>query len=125
MYCIPCKISVCRKCNYEEHKNHILISKKDFHFTPQKIDLIYDSIQKTISSDKIFVDHKPIIKELSNQIEQMCQYLYHKVDQLKEMKMKEISKMFKGFSSNINNLRQRIEKARNELKIFYNENKNF
>ena len=32
LYCIPCKISVCSKCNYNEHKNHILISKKDSPF---------------------------------------------------------------------------------------------
>ena len=23
MYCVPCKITLCQKCNYEEHKNYI------------------------------------------------------------------------------------------------------
>ena len=54
----------------------------------------------------MFINHRPMIKELSNQIDKISQCLHHKVDQLKEMKMKEISNIFEGFSSNINNLRQ-------------------
>ena len=125
LYCIPCKISVCSKCNYSEHQNHILISKKDYHFNPENIDSIYDSIQCTLSADKMFVDHKPTQKELVNQIEKMAQVLHKKIDMIKDMKIKEITKMFDGFASNVNQLKQRIEKGRTDLKGFYNKNNKF
>jgi hypothetical protein len=116
---------VCSKCNYNEHKNHILISKKDYHFKPETIDSIYDSIQCTLSADKMFDDHKPTLKELINQIEKMAQVLHKKIDMIKDMKIKEITKMFDGFASNVNQLKQRIEKGRADLKGFYNKNHKF
>lgn len=73
----------------------------------------------------MFINHRPMIKELSNQIDKISQCLHHKVDQLKEMKMKEISNIFEGFSSNINNLRQWNEKGRNEQKNYYHKHKKF
>lgn len=66
----------------------------------------------------MFVDHKLIIKELSSQVETMSQYLHYQIKKLKEIKMKEVSKVFESFSPNINNRKQRIKKGSNKLKIF-------
>ena len=125
MYCIPCKVSICDKCKLEEHQNHILISKSQFDFNEATIDEIYNQIIKAVSSDQLFIDYKPIQNQLIEQVDKMIESLQKKLEKLKEIKTKEIIAMFNGFTSNVNNLKQRIEKARTDLKQYYQKNRKF
>ena len=125
MYCIPCKESVCECCNYEEHKNHILISKTKFDLSEKSIDDIYNQIESALTSEKVFVDYKPVQNDLIDQVNQLIEKLQDMIEKLKDIKVKEIQKMFNGFSGNVNNLKSRIEKSRAELKTYLNKNKKF
>ena len=125
MYCIPCKVSICDKCKLEEHQKHILISKSQFDFNEATIDEIYNQIIKAVSSDQLFIDYKPIQNQLIEQVDKMIESLQKKLEKLKEIKTKEIIAMFNGFTSNVNNLKQRIEKARTDLKQYYQKNRKF
>ena len=125
MYCIPCKVSICDKCKLEEHQKHILISKSQFDFNESTIDEIYNQIIKAVSSDQLFIDYKPIQNQLIEQVDKMIESLQKKLEKLREIKTKEIIAMFNGFTSNVNNLKQRIEKSRADLKQYYQKNKKF
>ena len=125
MYCIPCKVSICDKCKLEEHKKHILISKAQFDFNDATIDEIYNQIIKAVSSDQLFIDYKPIQNQLIEQADKMIENLQKKLEKLREIKTKEIIAMFNGFTSNVQNLKQRIEKSRADLKQYYQKNRKF
>ena len=125
MYCIPCKVSICDKCKLEEHKDHILISKSKFDFTDTNIDAIYNEIIQAISSEQLFIDYKPIQEELVGEINEMIDKLQKKLEKLREVKIKEIKAMFDGFTTNVKNLKQRIDKSRSDLKTYYQRNKKF
>ena len=124
-YCIPCKCSTCEKCTLKLHKKHYRVSKLDYDFSDETIEKLFKQIDSALISQPIFKDYLPVQKELSQQIEEMCKILQDKILKIKEKKIKEIEKMFNGFTKTVNTLKTKIEKCKAELKTYYNKNKKF
>ena len=44
-YCIPCKISCCKKCSLQEHSSHLLIQKNKYFLNPPQINASFNSFE--------------------------------------------------------------------------------
>jgi hypothetical protein len=118
-YCLTCKHSVCSICGINEHKNHLLIQRKNC--------LNYDTtffneISKLIEDSFLIEKKKDDIKKgVCNSIEKIKLNL----DFLKEEKMNEIDKLFNQIYFSLNEIKKFYLNARETIENYYSKNKNF
>ena len=62
LYCIPCKTTVCKRCNYSFHKTHLVVSKRNAELNEEDIN---DKIQFNIYPYRI-IDNNNISSNISS-----------------------------------------------------------
>ena len=89
-YCIPCKISICSKCGYEEHKKHIIINKADYKMTKENISKMFAPAEQYFNSHDLFKNYEGVRNLLVKNVEETVKNLEEKVTRFKDSKMKEL-----------------------------------
>ncbi|MCQ2820372.1 MAG: hypothetical protein MJ252_24155 [archaeon] len=125
LYCIPCKISVCKKCTFEDHKKHILISRNPIEISPKEIDKAFKETEGLLKSSEYNIDHKAFKENLSKIVEAFSQKLIDKVLKMKKMKLDEIEHMFDGLAENTETAKKNVEAIKKALKEYYQKTHKF
>ena len=50
LYCIPCKTTVCKRCNYSFHKTHLVVSKRNAELNEEDINEIFKNMEEEFKS---------------------------------------------------------------------------
>ena len=53
MYCIPCKVNFCDKCEKVLHKDHVYISKKKTELNKNNVNFYFKEIENIIEKENI------------------------------------------------------------------------
>ena len=118
-YCLECKQSTCEKCSLKDHKNHNLIKKTDiYNFSPS----YFNEIEEAISNaNKILLEKDSYI----NIINELANELHSKIEETKNLKIKEVEKNFEETKKNLHDLEINTKTAKNEFENFYKNNQKF
>ncbi|MCQ2816728.1 MAG: hypothetical protein MJ252_05615 [archaeon] len=125
LYCIPCKVSVCRNCTYDNHKTHILISKENSTLDENEVDKIFHKTEQSVISSEVLSKYPQLKEALKEDINKICQILHDKVDKMKKNKLNEIEHMFDNLQKNSNGLQNQIDSTKNNLREYFLKNKKF
>lgn len=124
-YCIPCKVSVCEKCDLEDHKKHLLINKNNFELTDSNIDKIFKPLESYISSKPILTNPEVTKKSLINKIDEFVKELNSKAQRFQEAKYKEVEKLFSNFNNSNTIMQNSTKSTKEKLKNYLERNKKF
>ena len=118
-YCLDCKLSTCEKCSLKDHKNHNLIKKTDiYNYYPS----FFTEVEETISNA-----NKKLLEKDSyiNLVNEQAKELHSKIEETKNLKIKEIGKNFDEIKRNLRQLDINTKTAKKEFENFYKNNQNF
>ena len=124
-YCIPCKISICSKCGYEEHKKHIIINKADYKMTKENISKMFAPAEQYFNSHDLFKNYEGVRNLLVKNVEETVKNLEEKVKRFKDAKMKELDLMFDNFQTYLDNTKNKISSTQEELNNYKLKNEKF
>ena len=118
-YCFTCKQSVCYKCGLEDHKEHILIQRKNCLDYDNSF---FNEISIVIEDSLLIEDKKNNIK---NKISNSINILKNSLDNLKTNKFKEIDNIFRELKINLLELKNNYLKTKKIIEDYYLTNKDF
>ena len=75
LYCIPCKTSVCRRCTYQDHQKHLVVSKKNVQLTEEDINEVFTEVEKELNSNEIYTKCDFLKKKLIDDLENFSKSL--------------------------------------------------
>ena len=107
-YCIPCKVSVCERCNLDSHRKHILILKKDFELNESKVNEIFTPIETLIATNPVLSGGSDVKNAIVAKMDEFVNDLNEKVQKFKEEKYKEINELFENVNTNSSALKNKI-----------------
>ena len=118
-YCITCKASTCERCSLVKHKDHKIVPKTFFYsysenFFDEALNVLKDSYK--INDDK----NSYILLVEAQAVE-----LHHKIDEIKNKKIKEIEDLFKKVNKCIKELEDNTNEVKTTMSNFYKNNKVF
>ncbi|MCQ2817011.1 MAG: hypothetical protein MJ252_07075 [archaeon] len=125
LYCVPCKVSVCKTCTYESHKSHLLISKDTVKLNDSQVEKIFHKTEESFKGSDVFHKYAKLKQTLKDDLFKICQTLHDKVDQMKKNKLDEIEHMFDNLKVNVGALQDQINSTKNKLRDFYRKNRKF
>ena len=118
-YCFTCKQSVCYKCGINNHKEHILI-QRDNCLNYDKT--FFDQISKMIEDSLLIEERK---KDIKNAISNSINTFKTTLDNLKNIKFKEIDIIFNKLKNNLIELKNNYIKTKRIIEDYYSKNKSF
>ena len=124
-YCIPCKISCCKKCSLQEHSSHLLIQKNKYFLNPPQINASFNSFEEMISNDDLFKNTQQKRAELISEIDSTCRKIEKLLNDWKQNKIKEVNELFDDLIGNIRDINQKKEEAKKLLNNFGTKHKSF
>lgn len=126
-YCIDCKLSVCTKCpDFESHKDHKLINTYLYYVCDEKT--IQDSF---LPIDELFKEHstwfnpQTMKNELKELVIKNFDELINQLNDIKQSKIKEIDKLFQNSIDRTQELDDKRNQLKNDIKEFFNQQKSF
>ena len=125
LYCIPCKTTVCRRCTYEDHKKHLVVSKKNTELNQEDVNEIFQEVESVLNSNEIYTKCELLKNNLIKDIENFAQSLIEKINEMKEKKKEEIEKMFENLDFFINTTKEQVQKTKQNLINYHEQFKNF
>ena len=118
-YCIDCKQSSCERCSIEKHKNHNIILKSNYYnYSP----IFFTEIEEEIENSYKFIGDK---NSYINIINYEFFNLHAKIDEIKNLKIKEVESLFSDFRKNIKKIEVNLNNTKITLKKFFSDNKKF
>ena len=124
-YCIPCKISTCSGCTLAGHQRHILIKKREYDLTQNKVDSLFDDFDSFIKDTPLLNDSSSVKAVTLQQVDDFISLIHHKLEQYRERKHKEIETMFKEMQPNTEKLKAQAQKAKSNLKGYVDKHRKF
>lgn len=124
-YCIPCKTSVCKNCNMEEHSKHILIKKRPLELSNDEIEARFKPITNIIQNSEFNKNSQNFKNTLKNLVESFCQKLVNQIEKMKEEKFKEINLFYDGIQGYTDSAMTNLNKIKNTLKDYYKKSHKF
>jgi len=124
-YCIPCKISCCKKCSYPDHTTHLLIPKEKYSLKPTQINNSFNSIETILSQDDLYKNIQKKKQELLNEIDTTSKKVISLVNEWKDKKFQEINELFDELNFNIQNLNTKKTNAKQNLNEFATKHQKF
>lgn len=125
LYCVPCKVTLCHKCNYEVHKKHFLLDKSQYHFTKSSIKNLFQGLEECLKKSNIFHNYDELKNDLLKDVNSFANELHDEINKIKEKKVKEINLMFENMKNNVTNTQERMLTIKNQLTNYYEKNKQF
>ena len=85
-YCIPCKISCCQKCSFQDHSKHLLLQKEKYSLKPKQIAKSFNTIETILSQNELFKNMQQKRQELLAEIETTSKKIISLVNEWKDKK---------------------------------------
>ena len=118
-YCLDCKQSTCEKCSLKDHNSHNLIKKTDiYNYSPS----LFTEVEEEISNAYKKLIEKNLCVYLINE---QANELHTKIEEIKNLKLKEIEKNYDEVKKNLREFEQNLKTAKKEFENFYKNNQNF
>ena len=124
-YCIPCKLSVCTECGYDDHIKHILINKDEFTLCPQSIERSFEPAVSYLNNTALFKNYKSIQQEMLNGVDDVVKHIQDKVNAFKHAKYKEVNKLFDNFQRRVDETNRKINDAKQDIMKYMDKHKEF
>lgn len=124
-YCVPCKVTLCSKCNYDVHKKHFLLDKSQFDLSKSSIENLFKTLEDLLNKSSIFHNYDALRNELVNDVDIFANELHEEINKVREKKVKEINLMFENMKSNVTNTQERTLATKNQLINYFEKNKQF
>ena len=118
-YCITCKQSTCEQCSLAKHKNHKIYPKLYFY---SYNDNFFDEVQSILKESYKINDSKDSYILL---IETQANELHHKIEDIKESKIKEINANFRKVIKCIKELENNTNEIKKQMETFYKKHNDF
>lgn len=120
LYCIPCKTTVCKRCNYSFHKTHLVVSKRNAELNEEDINEIFKNMEEEFKSNKIYTQCDAIKNQLIVDNDKFAKNLIDKVIMMRDRKKEEIEKMFEHLSTYIKETKEQIDIIKKTLNEYHN-----
>ena len=124
-YCIPCKLSVCNECGYDDHLKHILIRKDEFTLCPQSIERSFEPAVSYLNNTALFKNYKSIQQEMLNGVDDVVKHIQDKLNTFKHAKYKEVNKLFDNFQRRVDETNKKINDAKQDITKYMDKHKEF
>ena len=123
MYCIPCKVNFCDKCEKVLHKDHVYISKKKTELNKNNVNFYFKEIENIIEKEniKIIEGKNQILKNYEN----FYKNLNEIISKSKKENISNINNLFSQYENYIKDSYEKINEIKNNLINYYNKYKNF
>ena len=118
-YCITCKASTCEKCSLVKHKDHKIVPKTFFYSYTENL---FDEVINVLKDSYKINDDKNSYIML---VEAQAVELHHKIDEIKNKKIKEIDELFKKVNRCIKELEDSTNEVKTTMSNFYKNNNVF
>jgi hypothetical protein len=123
LYCIPCKINFCEKCEKIFHKDHLYVSKKKSELNKNNVNFYFKEIEDLIEKE----NNK--INEGKNQILNNYENFYKTLNDIilknKKENISNIKNVFLQYENYIKESIEKINEIKNILINYNNKYKNF
>ena len=93
LYCLPCKLTVCQKCNLEMHKSHLLIDKKAYNLNKENINQMFKRYDIAIDNNDLVNSYEDHMEELEHNINDNCNKIIHLIETYRQYKITEMKKI--------------------------------
>ncbi|MCQ2819153.1 MAG: hypothetical protein MJ252_17965 [archaeon] len=120
-YCVPCKCCVCKKCNFNEHKDHGIVKRNPMEVPSEEVDKAFEETEKLLKDFDLVSDKDDVKGSLKKIVENFSQQLIDKVNKMKKLKLNEIDHMADGLKVALNN----VDSIKKKLKDYYNKTHKF
>ncbi|MCQ2818158.1 MAG: hypothetical protein MJ252_12905 [archaeon] len=118
-YCATCKVSICNECGLYEHKDHLIACRKNCLFYDTTF---FKEIEAIIDNSLNIQEKKEeIISLIINSVED----LKRKLEEVKQLKIKEIEYLFQDINGNLTELKKNFTITKEIIEQYYEENKEF
>ena len=126
-YCLDCKISTCKKCFlFQNHKDHTLIPKYLYYDSDNQVfNNAFKDIDSLFIEDPDYIDNKRLKETLKKEVTDNIDKLSNRLTDAKNKKLKELDKLFKNTDGCINQLKNKKEKIKNDIKDYLKKQKDF
>ena len=126
-YCLECKISTCPNCPlFKVHNGHPLVNKYPYYICDDNIiNENFTDIDQILEINPDFLDPNKVKEELKNYIIKNIQILQNKLNEIKESKLKEIDTLFEKTECFADQLKNKIKKLKEDIKLFFEKQKAF
>ena len=119
-YCLTCKISFCNECKkIIEHKNHIVLNKNNFY------DLDEDFFTDIDNNIKISLNLEKNKEEYINILEKNIDLIHKKINEIKNLKIKEINDLFLNTGKNLSKFYENFCNFKELTLNYFQKNKKF
>jgi hypothetical protein len=119
-YCLTCKISFCNECKkIIEHKNHIVLNKNNFY------DLDEDFFTDIDNNIKISLNLEKNKEEYINILEKNIDLIHKKINEIKNLKIKEINDLFLNTGKNLSKFYENFCNFKELALNYFQKNKKF
>jgi hypothetical protein len=122
---VPCRLSICNECGFDDHRSHFLINKSNFQLERNSIDKAFAAIENDLTSDELFVDTSTVKEFLAKYIENHIDSLHDKLNIIKDLKLKEMNSIFNNCDDNVQILKKNINVIKTSILQFFEGHKNF
>ena len=126
-FCLDCKIAICPNCPFfKEHNGHNLIEKYPYCSCDNKLlEDTFSDLEYIFNENPSFLDSNLVKNELLENVNNNIDKLFNKLIDVKNEKIKELDNLFSGNEEYISNLKLRVYIIKNDLKNFFEKQKNF
>ena len=119
-YCLTCKISFCNECKkIIEHKNHIVLNKNNFYDLDEDF---FTDIDNNIKSSLNLEKNK---EEYINILEKNIDLIHKKINEIKNLKIKEINDLFLNTGKNLSKFYENFCNFKELALNYFQKNKKF
>lgn len=125
LYCLPCKLTVCQKCNLEMHKSHLLIDKKAYNLNKENINQMFKRYDIAIDNNDLVNSYEDHMEELEHNINDNCNKIIHLIETYRQYKITEMKKIIDTLKTSILNLHSKLKEVKTNLNEFVTTNSKF
>ena len=118
-YCITCKASTCEQCSLVKHQDHKIVPKTFFYSYTENF---FDEVLNVLKDSYKLNDDK---NSYIIMVEAQAVELHHKIDEIKNKKIKEINDLFKKVNKCIKELEENTNEVKTTMSNFYKNNNVF
>ena len=125
LYCLPCKLTVCQKCNLEMHKSHLLIDKIAFKLNKENMNQMFKRYDIAIDNNDLVNSYEDHMEELEHNINDNCNKIINLIETYRQYKITEMKKIIDTLKTSILNLHSKLKEVKMNLNEFVTTNSKF
>ena len=127
LYCIDCKMSTCQKCRtFNVHKGHNLVPKYLYYESNgNALNEVFKNLDNLFKENPSYLNISQVKEELKNTLISSIDNIIKNLTEIKQKKLKELEKLFENTEGNVEALKKKEAKMKNDLIEFIKNQKEF